>query len=205
MRNGPTPSQRDGDLEMDDELCPTKQSAFAGFPDLFGRVALDPLGRGDVLVDSRRSLGYLYLDEVFDLKPVRAEEPDRLAVREAELDAVDRAVLVMPLGPMHPEEVPVELEVRGGGVVALRVTGQQQGVPAEEDQPSARPQQPGRLRDPPVRVAPDRRAVLGQPEFEALVVERRALGVCVHEREPEVELRLEGPGGRGLPARGGGA
>ena len=59
----------------------------------------------------------------------------------------------------------------------------------------------GGLGDPPVRVAPDRGPVLADREVEALVGERRTLGVCVHEREVQPELLLERPGRRELARR----
>jgi hypothetical protein len=75
----------------------------------------------------RGAPGQLDLDEVLDPEAVRAQEPDHLTVGESELHPVDVPVLVVPLGPVHPEEVAVELEVRGGGVVVLRVAEQQEG------------------------------------------------------------------------------
>ena len=159
-------------------------SALPGLPDLFGRVALHPLEWSDVVVSSRRAVGHLDLDEVFDLEPARAQEPDHLAVGESELDPIDLPVLVVPLCAVHPEEVAVELELGWGFIVVLRVAEQQQRVAPEEDEPTARSEQPGRLRDPAVRIAPDGGAILGEGEVEALVPERRTLGVRVHEREP---------------------
>jgi hypothetical protein len=85
---------------------------------------------------------------------------------------------------MHAEEVALELEISGGGIVVLRVAQQEQRVTAEKDQPSARPEQPGRLQDPAIGVTPDRGAVFGEREVEALVAERSTLRVGVHEREP---------------------
>ena len=133
--------------------------------------------------------------------PFERKQPDHLAGGQAELDAVDDTVLVVPLGPVHPEEVTGEREPRRRYVVVLRVAEQQQRMPSEEDQPPARPEQPSRLGDPAVRVAPDRRAVLREGEVEALVAERRPFGVGMHEREPQVELLLEHPSRRELPAR----
>ena len=65
----------------------------------------------------------------------------------------------------------------------------------EEHEPPARAQQPRRLGDPLVRIAPDARAVLGDREVEARVVKRRLLGVAVHERELDPELLLQGARG----------
>ena len=62
---------------------------------------------------------------------------------------------------------------------------------AEEDQPPARPQQPVRVRDPDVRVAPDGGAVLREDEVERGVRQRRVLGARVDQRELEPVLLLE--------------
>ena len=64
---------------------------------------------------------------------------------------------------------------------------------AEEDQPPARPQQPVGVRDPDVRVAPDRRAVLREHEVEGLVRQRRVLGARVDRAGTRCRAR---PGGR---------
>jgi hypothetical protein len=101
---------------------------------------------------------------------------------------VDLPVFVVPLGPVHPEGVAVEFELGRRAVVVLRVAEQHERMAAQEDEPAARPQHPSRLRDPRVRVAPDRGTVLGEREVEALVAERRPLAVAVDEREPQVEL-----------------
>jgi hypothetical protein len=77
-----------------------------------------------------------------------------------------------------------------------------QGAVDQEDQPPARAQQPRRLGDPAVGVAPDAGAVLADRQVEAAAAQRGALGVAVDEREGEPELALEGAGRAQL---GGGA
>ena len=62
----------------------------------------------------------------------------------------------------------------------------------EEDQPTSGAQESGCLRDPPIGVAPDAGAVLGDGEVEALVGQRNLLGAAVQQRELEAEFGLDG-------------
>ena len=71
----------------------------------------------------------------------------------------------------------------------------------QEDQLPAGTQQPRRLGDPGVRVAPDAGAVLADRQVEAGVGERRPLGVGVDQREPQPEPLLQLAGGRQLGRR----
>ena len=61
----------------------------------------------------------------------------------------------------------------------------------EEDQPTSGAHESGCLRDPPVGVAPDAGAVLGDGEVEALVGQRNLLGAAVQQRELEAEFGLD--------------
>jgi len=118
-----------------------------------------------------------------DREAVAGERGDPVAVREVELDAV-----VVRVGDLaQPALVADEAVLRGAGV--RRAQGAQQRV-GEEDQPAAGAQQARRLGDPGVRVAPERRAVLGDREIEARVSERHVLGAGVDQRELEAVLRL---------------
>src|SRR5690606_16907556 len=54
------------------------------------------------------------------------------------------------------------------------------------------------LRDPRVRVAPDGSSVLAYREVETRVLERRGLGVAVHENQVDIMLGCETSGGREL-------
>ena len=63
------------------------------------------------------------------------------------------------------------------------------------------PQQPRRLRDPAVGVAPDRGAVLRDGEVEARVRQRHVLGARLDQRELEPELLLHRAGGLELGRR----
>ncbi len=72
---------------------------------------------------------------------------------------------------------------------------------AEEYEAAAGSQDPPRLGDPGVGVAPDRRAVFGDGEVEARVAEGRPLGVRVDQGEAHVELALQPARRRELSAR----
>ena len=72
---------------------------------------------------------------------------------------------------------------------------------AEEPQPTAGAQEPKRLGDPEVRVAPDARAVLRDREVEALVRKRNVLGARLDQWEVEPELDLAASGGLELGRR----
>src|SRR5690606_37386382 len=63
---------------------------------------------------------------------------------------------------------------------------------------AAWPQDAMGLRDPRVRVAPDGRTVLAYREVETRVLERRGLGVAVHQRQVDTVLGCETLGGREL-------
>jgi hypothetical protein len=143
----------------------------------------------------------LNLDEIFDLEPARTQQADHVAVPEMELDGVDDALLVAPLEAVHAEVVAMELRVSGRFVIIRRVAQHHEGRARLEHEASARTQDPRGLRDPSVRVAPDRGPVHGDREVEAPVDERRMFGVCVHEREAKTKLVLKHPGRRKLPRR----
>src|SRR6266545_7032366 len=133
----------------------------------------------------------LYLDQVLDLEPTREEQPDHVPVAETELDVLDGAVGSVPLDSVHAEVAAMELRVGGRIVVVCRIAEHHEGRAHLEHEASTGAQDPRGFRDPPVWVAPDRGAVLRDREVEALVGERRMLGVRVHEREGETELSLE--------------
>jgi len=110
-----------------------------------------------------RRLGRKELDEIEDLEAVRAQEPHPVAVAELELDL---EVGLAPLEPVQPELG--SLQRLGRRPLASRTQHGQGRVP-QEDQLAARTQQPRRLRDPLVRVTPNRGAVLGMDEVERRV------------------------------------
>jgi hypothetical protein len=105
-------------------------------------------------------------------------------VRELELDFAG-------VGPLDPVESALgTLQLLAGARLEALAEDDEGGV-AEEDQPAAGAQQPRRLRDPPVRVGPDRGAVLREGEVERRVRKRDALADTLEQRELEPELPLQ--------------
>ena len=119
-------------------------------------------------------------------KPAVAEHADHLAVGEVELDR--GAVLVVPLDAVEPELRAREALGRHLGVG--RGAEHDQRRVGQEDEPAARAQQPRRLRDPALRLAPQARAVLREREVEARVGQRDRFGVRLDQRELDAVLRL---------------
>ena len=78
-------------------------------------------------------------------------------------------------------------DVESGSSTAQRMMS---GLLRQEDEPTARTEEPVRLRDPAVRVAPEARSVLGDGEVERCVGERHLLGVRLDQRELEPGLLL---------------
>ena len=101
-------------------------------------------------------------------------------MRERELDG---PVGVRPVEPMHAEVIALQLLGRREILVGRRQHRQVRTT--EEHQRPSRTEDPRRLRDPSVRVAPDGRSVLGDRQVEAPVSERGPLGVGVDQREPD--------------------
>src|SRR5436190_1840002 len=176
-------------------LCPIEPKDLAGLPDLLARPLPGPLDGGQRVRCDGTGAGP-ELEEVLDLKPAAAEQPDHVAVAEVELDRV----VVGPFEPVHAEVRP-EQPVRGGQVVLVGDREHDHHRVDQEDQLAARAQQPGRLGDPGVRVAPDAGAVLADGQVEAGVGERRPLGIRVEEREPQPEALLQLARGRQLRRR----
>ena len=104
-----------------------------------------------------------------DLEPALAQQPNPLAVRKLELDALvlvrttradaARTAAGASCSPTFP--------------VVGSAEDRQRRVP-QEDELATRPQQPGRLGNPLVRIAPDRGAVLREREVERRVRKRHA-------------------------------
>src|SRR5205814_3209659 len=117
------------------------------------------------------------------------------AVREVVLDAA-----VRPLEAVHPELGP--LQRLGGRLVVVRRAEDHERRVAEEDELAAGAQESRRLRDPLVRVGPDRRPVLGDREIERRVRQRYVLAERLDELEPETELLVAAPGRLELRRRG---
>src|SRR3954447_18507870 len=156
----------------------------AGSPYLLGGPLPRPVGGhvGVVLVGFGVG-GRLDLDQVEDLEAVRTQQPDPVAVREVVLDA-----LVRPRKAVHPELRTLQCLHRGDVFVG-RAEDDERRV-AEEYELAGRTQQTSRLRDPAIRVGPDRRAVLRDDEVEGRVRKRHVLSERFHELEPEAETLL---------------
>ena len=170
-----------------------KAFALACLPDLFARPLARPLRRHPP-VPRRRVGGRTKLDQVLNLEPVGAEETNPITVAEVELDRP-----VGPIDPMHPEVWAFKPLADGRLVVgAVGCTEQRQQAVDEEDQLTAWSENPGRLGDPGVGIAPDARAVLADREIKGGVGIGRLLGVAEVQREVQTMFRLESPRGREL-------
>src|SRR5215469_13967101 len=101
---------------------------------------------------------------------------------------------------MQAKEGPLQLVGRRQSVLLWQRKDDQNRVD-EEDQLSAWAQEPGRLGNPCVRVAPDAGAVLGDHQVERGVIEWRSLCVGVHEREGLAKFVLQPPRGGELGGR----
>src|SRR3954468_9474913 len=133
----------------------------------------------------RRPVGRrLDLDQVLDEEAVLTQEADPLAVAQVKLHAAG----AVPLEAVHAE-IWAEQLATGGNLLVGRAQDHY-GAVDEEDEPAARPKQAARLRDPVVRVGPDRRAVFRDREVEAVIRKRHFLGAGLEERKLEPELRL---------------
>jgi hypothetical protein len=140
------------------------------------------------------TLRRLQLDQVLNLEAIRTQKTDPVAVAEVKVDGR----IVRPLEAVHPEVRAPKLLVRRD-LLLLEAEHEDRAVD-EEHELAPRSQQPRSLRDPEVRIGPDRRAVLRDDEIERLVRERHRLGARLEQRELEAELHLHRA--RGLELRG---
>src|SRR3954470_401531 len=175
----------------------TVQRSLARDPDLFVRPLARPLGR-DVRVVRvcLRTLGRIKLDETLDLEAVLVQQVDPLAVAEMELD-------LLRVAPLDATQVALRPQQTFGRAVEIHAERDERRA-AQEDQPPAGSQEARRLRDPAVRVGPDRGAVLGVHHVERLVGKRNILAVRFDQGEIEARLLLHPARGREL-RRGRGA
>src|SRR3954464_8733111 len=129
-------------------------ATLARDPDLFVRPLARPLGR-DVRVVRvcLRTLGRIQLDETLDLEAVLVQQVDPLAVAEMEL-------ALLRVTPLDAAKVALRAQQTFGRAVEIHAERDERRT-AQEDQPPAGSQEARRLRDPAVRVGPDRGAVLG--------------------------------------------
>ena len=135
--------------------------------------------RGDgvvVLVPSRRPRARTARLELEDVEAGLSQEREELAERQVELGRP----VVLPVEPVQPALRPLQLLACQPS--SARAEDRERRV-AQEDELAARPEQPRRLRDPAVGVAPDRRAVLGERDVERRIRQRHVLRVRLEQRE----------------------
>ena len=126
-------------------------------------------------------------------KPDAAQQPHPVAVRGMELDPAS--------GPLHPVGLPLTAQQPVSRDPLLGRDAQRRQVAVgQEDQPPSRPQEPGRLRQPALGVAPRGGSVLAHDEVEASARQRNPLGIRLDQREDRAELALQPPRGRQLLA-----
>jgi hypothetical protein len=92
---------------------------------------------------------------------------------------------------MHAEIGPQEALRRRALLLGIRDGEDPEGAVRQEDQLAAGAQEARGLRDPVVRIGPDRCPVLADGEVEACIGQSGRLGIAVDEREVEVVLVLE--------------
>ena len=144
-----------------------------------------PLG-GDVVVVARASLRVLRRPQLVQ----RARPRNRCRAASGSI-AVRRGGTRRPSSPGHSMRSRPNCgrSSRSSAVPSSGRAQDRRARVAQEDESAARPEQPRRLGDPPVRIGPDGRAVLGEDEVEGLVGQRDALGARLDERELD-RLRL---------------
>src|SRR3954469_18863486 len=149
----------------------TARLALARFPYLFTGPAAGPGGR-DEGVGRGSALGDLHFDEVFDLEATVPQQADHFPVGQVKLGRA-----VPPVEAVHAEERPLQALRRRKIFIAHWRRQHQEERVAEEVEPAAGTEDPGRLRDPEVGIAPDRRPVFADGEVEAFICKRSLLGV----------------------------
>src|SRR5262245_17830719 len=151
---------------------------LAGLPDFLAGPPPGPFEGGEGVRGRGAGRGP-YLDQVLDVEPAPAQQPDHVAVTEVKL----HRLVVRPLEAVHAEEGPQQPLGGRQAILVGQAEHELDGV-GQEDQPPSRTEQPRGLGDPDVRVAPDARAVLRDREVERRTGQRDVLGTGVHEREP---------------------
>src|SRR5439155_23878977 len=137
-------------------------ATLARHPDFLGRPLSAPLRRNvRVIRVSLCVCRRLELDQALEFEAVLAQQVDQRAMREVELDAA--ALLDRPFEPVHAELRTLQLLLHNTNV--RRAEHGERRVTEENELP-ARSQQPRGLRNPLVRIGPDRRAVLRMHEVE---------------------------------------
>src|SRR4051812_18526633 len=144
------------------------------YPDLLTRPLLRPAAIHEVPVLLGGTVRRVELVERLDLEPGVTEQPNPFAVRLVEIGLV---------GPVDPLQAALRALERLRARTLLARAERGENRVAQEDQPAARPEQPVRVRDPDVGVAPDGGPVLREHHVEREVRQRRVLRSGVDQRE----------------------
>src|SRR5688572_1406244 len=121
------------------------------------------------------------------------QEPNPVAVRGMELDPASWPLHAVGLALTAQQPISRDS-------LLCRYAQRRQVAVGHEDQPPSWPQEPGRLREPTLRVAPRGGSVLAQDEVEPSARQRNPLGVPLNERKGWAELALQALGGGELLA-----
>ena len=150
------------------------------------------IGAGVLIVELQEptDLSVILEWRVFSLGPDDAKQPDHVAVAKVEF----HRLIIWPFKPVHAKVGPQQ-PPGGGQAFGVRDGEHEQHRIHQEDQLAAGAQQPGRLGNPRVGIAPDAGAVLRDRQVEAAVGEGCLLGAGVDEREPQSETVLQVAGG----------
>ena len=138
-----------------------------------------------------RALAREELHQAKDLEAGVAQDLDELTGPDVELDLG----LARPLEAVHPALRPLEARRH---LAFVRHAQHRERRVAEEYKLPASSQQPRGFGDPLVRIAPDRRAVLGDREIERPAGQRDRLGVRFDELDVEGGPLVHTPRGREL-------
>ncbi len=160
--------------------------AFLGYPELFGGPLFGPgYGYGSVVgvIDCVGWGGDL--DQVQDLEASGAEQAQHVSVAQVELDA---AIVGLPhIEAVHPH-LRSHQAVLDRSSIWTAENGQ--GRISQKHQAASRTQQTRGLRNPLVRIRPDRRSVFGHRQVERGIREGYVLSRSFDEWEAETELLL---------------
>ena len=141
---------------------------------MFSPAIGEPTRGSEIRIRGPRAGRRPELDQVEDLEPVRPEQPDPVPVRQLELDRVPR----LGAGRSSCGRAPARR------LLTVAPAQPDQRARDVEREPTTRPEHPGDLGQREVRIREAHRPVIAEDEIEALVRERRPLGVGVDEREP---------------------
>src|SRR5215211_1426505 len=160
---------------------------LASDPDLLVRPLLGPL-RGHVVVVVVRlgALGRIQLEQPLHLEAAPVQDVHEHSDRRLELH-------LARVRPLDTEEPTLwALKRLAGGAFEASAQREQRRV-AEKDEPATGAEEARRLRDPAVRVGPDRGAVLGYREVERRIGQGNGLADALTGLEVEPEPACQAP------------